>query len=151
MFDRYKFKMDDTLSLIAKKYGTNEDYLKSINDIYFLDTLREGVDIVVPVNTELYYDAVKVKSGGTISEIANRYNVNPILFAALNGLNNDDYIYREQEILLPKQNYSFYVTAEGDTIDSVSNTFSITKERLLSQNPTLYLFPGQIIVNKKIN
>ncbi len=150
MFERYKIKKGDTLSIISKKYDTNIDYLKSINDIYFIDDLREGTDIIVPKTKDLYYEVIKNSKGDTLVNIAKKYNLNPSLLASMNGLENDDYIYNNQELLLPKMNYSYYISKKGDTLDTVSNIFGITKDRLLSQNESIYLLDGQIIVNKKI-
>jgi len=50
--------------------------------------------------------------------------------------------------MIPKPNYSYYITKEGDTLDTVSGMFKINKERLLNSNPTIYLQEGQILVNK---
>ncbi len=150
MFDRYKVKNGDTLYSIAKNFNTKVEYLKNINDIYFLDNIREGMDIIVPINKEKYYNLVKTENPDTLLNTAKRYNINPNLLATLNGLEKDDFIYLNQEILIPKTNYSYYIVTEGDTLDSVSNTFKISKDRLLAQNETIYLLPGQVIVNKKI-
>lgn len=151
MFERYKVKKDDSLNMIAKNYGTSQEYLRSINDICFLDNLREGMDLIVPKSREQYYDVVKVKKGGSIEKIAREYNINPKLFQSMNGLDEDDYIYDSQEILIPKKNYSYYITSAGDTITSVAKIFDISRDRLYSQNETIYLLPEQIIVNKKIS
>ena len=79
---------------------------------------------------------------------AGKYNLNPDLLAILNGLENDDYIYPNQEILIPKSNYSYYVTKDGDTIDIVSQKFNIASKDLLNNNETIYLLPGQLLVRK---
>lgn len=151
MFERYKVKNDDSLSLIAKNYDTTEDYLRNINDIYFVDNLREGMDLIVPKSRDKYYDVVKIKNGGSIEKIAKEYNINPTLLESMNGLDSDDYIYNNQEILIPKKNYSYYITSAGDTIESVAKVFDVSRDRLYSQNSVIYLLPEQIIVNKKIS
>ena len=70
----------------------------------------------------------------------------------INGLNKDDYIYPNQEILIPKNNYSYYVTKDGDTMNLVSNKFNQPVSELLAHNETIYLLPEQMIfykINKK--
>ncbi len=67
----------------------------------------------------------------------------------MNGLNMEDYIYPNQEILIPKNNYSYYITKEGDTLDTVSTMFKTNVPNLLDNNKTIYLSEGQILVNKK--
>ncbi len=149
MFDRYKVKKGEDLKLIAHKFGTEEEYLRNINDIYYLDHFYEGMDIIVPRAKDLYYEVMKTNESGKIVDVARKYNINPVLFANLNGLEADDYIYENQEIIIPKKNYSYYIVKEGDSILNVSQIFNISKERLLAHNETIYLLPGQILVNKK--
>ena len=84
-----------------------------------------------------------------VYKIAEKYNINPTLLASLNGLEMEDYIYPGQEILIPKNNYSYYITAEGDTLDTVSKLFKISKLDLLNQNETIYLLKDQVLVTKR--
>ena len=60
-----------------------------------------------------------------------------------------DYIYPNQQLLIPKSNYSYYITAEGDTLDEVIRVFNSNKDKFLNENKTLYLMAGQLLVNKK--
>lgn len=100
-------------------------------------------------NTDTYFDYYTIDKGDTIYKISKMYNINPTLLASLNGLNMDDYIYPGQVLLVPNQNYSYYITKAGDTLESVANTFEVSNEKLVSDNKTLYLLEGQMIVNKK--
>ena len=67
----------------------------------------------------------------------------------MNGLNFDDYIYPNQQLLIPKNGYSYYITAEGDTLDEVIRVFNSNKEKFLNENQTIYLLANQLLVNKK--
>ena len=40
MYDKYSVKENDTLKSIAEKFGTTEDILKNINNIYFDDDIN---------------------------------------------------------------------------------------------------------------
>ena len=95
-----------------------------------------------------FFTVYKIEKGDNLYQIAREYNINPMLLAALNGLNNDDYIYPDQELLIPKNGYSYYITAEGDTIDLVADKFNTTKDDVMKSN-TIYLLPGQLIIHKK--
>lgn len=95
-----------------------------------------------------FFNVYKIEKGDNLYMIAKKYNINPVLLAALNGLNNEDYIYPDQEILIPKSGYIYYITAEGDTIDLVADKFNISKDDVMKEN-TIYLLPGQLIVHKK--
>jgi LysM repeat protein len=148
MFDKYSIKKGENLYLIAKKFNTSEEFLKEINNIYFDDQVREGIDIIVPKNKETYFNYYTIKQGDTLYAIAKKYNINPDLLASMNGLDIEDYIYPNQEILIPKSGYSYYITKDGDTIDTVNDLFKVDLNELLKNNPTIYLLAGQIMVKK---
>ena len=130
MYDKYLIRYGDDLSKIAKRFNTTEKNILEINNIPFPDMIREGKEIIVPINKEKYFEYYIVEKGDTLYAIARRYNINPDLLAILNGLNNDDYIYPNQQILIPKSNYSYYVTKQGDTIDTVSRKFNLSNKDL---------------------
>ncbi len=148
MFDKYSLKNGENLESVAKRFNTNVETLKNINNIYFEDQLREGSDIIIPMNSEQYFNYYVIEKGDNLYEIARKYNINPELLASMNGLNMDDYIYPNQEILIPKSGYSYYITKEGDTLETVADIFKINKKELLENNPVIYLLAGQIMVKK---
>ena len=94
------------------------------------------------------YSIYKISTGDSIYSIAKMYGVNPMLLMKLNGLGENDYIYPDQELLIPKNDYDYYISVEGDTIDLVSDKFNISKEDILNEN-TIYLLPGQLLFHKK--
>lgn len=148
MYDKYMVKMGETLNKVAKKFNTNVDVLKSINNIYYDEQIRAGMDVVVPKNPENYFNYYVIEKGDSLYEIGRKYNMNPELLASLNGLDIDDYIYPNQEILIPKSGYSYYITKSGDTLETVMDTFDVSKEKFFESNPTIYLLEGQILVKK---
>ncbi len=148
MYDKYLIKQGDTLNTIAKKFNTKESVILELNNIPFSDMLRVGKEIIVPVNKEKYFEYYTIEKGDTLYGIAKEYNINPDLLAILNGLNSEDYIYPNQEILIPKSNYSYYVTKEGDTIDIVRSKFNVSHKEFFDNNETIYLLPGQLLVKK---
>ncbi len=85
----------------------------------------------------------------TANDLYIKYNINPTLLAAVNGLSETDYIYPKQEILIPKSGYSYYITNDGDTLGIVAEKF-VTDQKALVDLNTIYLLPGQLIVNKKL-
>ena len=148
MYDKYLIQQDDTLSKIADRFKTNENTIKDINNMPFDDTYIEGKEIIVPTNTERCFEYYTIKKGDTIYGIAREYNINPELLILLNGLDENDYIYPNQEILIPKNNYSYYVTAEGDTLKTISDKFGTREDEIINYNQTIYLLPGQLISKK---
>ena len=149
MYDKYLIQQGDSLTTIAEKFHTKENIILELNNIPFPDMLRAGKEIIVPINKEQYFEYYTIKKGDTLYEIARQYNINPELLALLNGLNSQDYIYPNQEILIPKSNYSYYVTKEGDTLDIVAQKFNQRPLELLNTNDTIYLQSGQLLFNCK--
>lgn len=148
MFDRYNVKYGENLDDISKKFNTTSEFLKEINNIHFSDDFRAGMDIIVPKSSEDYYNTYIIEKGDTLYKIGKKYNINPSLLSSMNGLEEDDYIYPGQEILIPKNGYSYYITKEGDTVGEVVKVFNTSKEDFYKYNKTIYLMPGQLLVNK---
>ena len=80
---------------------------------------------------EIYYEYYTIKRGDNLYQIAKNYNVNPSLLAALNGLDLNEFIYPNQVIMVPKKEFSYYITKDGDTLALVANTF----ETVITSSP----------------
>ncbi len=145
----YRIQSGDTLSGIAHKFETDLETLRKLNTDAYLNDLRVGMDIIVPKNQDQYFSIYNIEAGDSLYKIARKYNINPQLLASLNGLDMEDYIYPNQEILIPKSGYSYYITAEGDTLDTVADMFKTTKDNVLKNNPTIYLLKDQVLVTKR--
>lgn len=148
MYDKYLIKEGETLEDIASRFNTSVDMILNINDIYSREYLRAGEEIIVPKNQESYFTYYTVNQGDSLYQIARKYNINPSLLALLNGLNMEDYIYPNQRLIIPKSGYSFYITKDGDTLEIVRDKFNKNLGEILKYNETIYLLPGQLMINK---
>lgn len=106
-------------------------------------------NVIVPKNNQNYFSYYTVEKGDSLYAISRKYNINPELLAGLNGLSMEDYIYPNQEILIPKSGFSYYITKEGDTIDLVAGLFKTNTENVLKNNGIIYLAEGQVLVEPK--
>ena len=149
MFEKYRLKYGENLSDVANRYDTTENYLKEINNIYFNDNLKPNMEIIIPKKKDDHYKVYTIEKGDTLYQISKKYNVNPTLLSSLNGLEEDDYIYPGQEIMIPSIEYSYYITKQGDTLETVLKTFNIKRDTFDKYNKTIYLLPGQLLINKK--
>lgn len=149
MFNRYITKDGESLRTISEKLNISLEKLQKVNNLYYLGELRAGSEIILPENSKNYFNYYMIEKGDSIYAIARKYNINPNLLAAMNGLKNEDYIYPGQEILIPKSNYSYYLTAEGDTLDMISKAFNKPMSKVIEENEIIYLLPDQLIVSKK--
>ncbi len=147
MYNVYKIVDGDTIEKIANNFNTTLEELEYLNNMD-AESLRASDSILVPNNKKKYFEYYTVEKGDSIYEIARRYNINPDLLASLNGLNNTDYIYPNQTIMIPKSGYSYYITKDGDTLDSVANMLGVSRDKLLRDNSTIYLLDGQMLVKE---
>ena len=148
MYNVYQIKMGDTLESIARRFNTTTEKIKELNHLDYDNLFRQDLEIIIPDSSKEYFKYYTIKKGDSIYAIAKIYNINPDLLANLNGLNNNDYIYPGQVILIPKADYSYYIIKEGDTLKGVADVFGISRDSLLNNNNIVYLLEGQLLVNK---
>lgn len=149
MYKIYEVMPGDNLENIARQMDTTVENLRKINGFTNLHILRPGDKIVVPVGGEQLFQSYAVRPGDTIYAIAKKFNINHEDLLKLNGLNADDYIYPEQEILVPKPDVKFIITKEGDTLQHVADELGTNLFQVLMQKENIYLRPDQLLVIKK--
>lgn len=148
IYNVYQVQYNDTLDSIAKKFNTTKEELKKINNINFDEELKLGNLIVVPKGDNNFTKYI-VQKGDTIYSISSKYNVNPNTILKLNGLNKNDYIYPNEELIIPKENVDVYITNDGDTIDYIIENMGMNVQELMKQNNKIYVYPDQLIINKR--
>lgn len=146
MYEVYTVKFGDTLKGISSIYNTSIEELIKLNSIIDLNDLKEGVQIMIPNNNSNPYRYYTVKKGDTLQAIASKYNIDYNLLLKLNGLENNDYVYPNQTIVLPKEGVSLYLTKDNDTLNSVASDLGMSIMELAENNDNLYLRENQIIV-----
>lgn len=130
--------VNETLEDIAKKINTTSENLKKINGI---NSAIPGSYIIIPTN-ESEYKKYIVKQGDNVYTIARENGVDYNTLLKINGLNENDYIYPNQEILIPNNN--IYITGENETINDIINKLKIDIEQIQNIGE-LYLVRDQII------
>lgn len=149
MYRIYQIENETSLEEIANKFNTTADNLKKINGINNNYYIQRGNYIIVPLLENENFETYKVKQGDSMYAIAQKYNVNYNDLLDLNGLDKDEYIYPNQEILIPKPGVNFIVTKENETLADISNKLDMTQDEIIRQNSTIYLMPDQLIIYKK--
>ena len=129
---------------LALDFNVSGDELSRING--FSD-FNVGDLIVVP-NNEMYFKYI-VKSGDTMYSIASKFDKNLNDLYLINGIKEGDFIYPNQEIMIPNRDVSIYYTDSEDTLNSVSNSIGVDINEIISDNSDLLLMPDQIIVYRK--
>lgn len=149
MYKIYKVLKGETLEDIAKKFNTTVTELNRINASDLMNKIKEGDFIVVPMQRGAFFDVYTVKKGDNMYAIAKAYGANETDLLKLNGLDKDDYIYPNEEILVPKKGVHFYITNEGDTMNIAAEKLDVRPGQILLQNENVYLLPEQLLVFKE--
>ena len=152
MYKIYKIENSQTLKEIADNLGIDIQELETINGINQNTLISMGEQIIIPaLNTMNNYSMYIVKQGDNMYAIAKKYNVDLETLLSLNGLEKSDYIYPNQQILIPRRNLNIYVTRPNDTIKSIADALNYNVNDLINQNEFIYVLPDQSIIYKMEN
>ena len=146
MYEIYRVMENDTIDSISDKFDTTVAELYLINGFDDNFLLKPGMNIIVPKKKNSKFSYYTVKKGDSPYQIAKDKNVDYKILLAINGLDDNDYIYPNQTLLLPKDNYMFYLTGDNDTINDLLNQRGCSLDDMLKENENVYLAPKQIIV-----
>ena len=149
MYRIYQVEYGDTIDKIASKTGTTASNIKNINGFDSDSDLVVGSLIIVPRQESQAFQIYIVKQGDTMYSIARTFDVNPDTLLILNGLNKNDYIYPNQEIIVPMENVDVYVTKSGDTLSYIIDNLGIDANTLNKENDKIFIVEDQLIVHKK--
>lgn len=144
MYQVYRVLDGDTFDSLSLDFNVSGEELTRING--FSD-FNVGDLIVVP-NNGVYF-TYRVNSGDTMYSIASKFDKKIDDLYLINGIKEGDFIYPDQEILIPNRDVSIYYTVDGDTLGSISNNTGVDVSDIISNNNDLLLVPDQIIVYRK--
>ena len=144
MYQVYKVLDGDTFDSLALNFNISSDELFRINGF---NNFNVGDLIIVP-NNGMYF-SYTVMPGDSMFSIANKYNQSLNDLYLINGIKEGDYIYPNQEILIPNNDVFLYYTRNGDTLSDVSNSIGVSISDIISDNSNLLLMPEQVIAYKK--
>ena len=147
MYEIYTIKFGDNINSILDKYGITMDELVKLNGIIDLNNLKEGMQIIVPsMENDNIYKYYTVEKGDTLYSIAKKFDIDSNLLTKINGLDDNDYIYPNQTLIVPKDGVDIYLTSNNDTIKTVMDKLNITIDELVKKNKEIYLKEEQILV-----
>lgn len=151
MYKVYQVLPGEVLRSIAEKLDMEMQVLCELNGLTEDSEVRVGENIVIPNNQANLFQTYRVKSGDNLYEIGKRYGLSANDLALLNGIDVNDYIYSNQELLIPRRGVQVYMTKDGDTLKKVARYFETSPEMLQMENENIYLLPEQMLVFKKEN
>jgi len=111
MYRIYQVQSGENLETIAKNFDVTAQLLRELNGFSPSYEVREGERIIVP-NESTFFTRYTVKKGDNLYQVAQKYGMSVAELAMLNGLDDTDYIYTDQVLVVPKEDIDFYITAE---------------------------------------
>lgn len=96
----YTVRSGDTLWVLAQRYGTTVDAIKSLNGLTS-NILNIGQILKIPTPTDYNYFEYTVRSGDTLWVLAQRYGTTVAAIKSLNGLTSD-LLSIGQVLLIPR-------------------------------------------------
>ena len=134
MYKVYQVLPGEELKGIAEKLDMEYQVLCELNGFAEDHELRVGENLVIPNTQASLFQNYRVKSGDNLYEIGKQYQASAKDIALINGLEEDDYIYPNQELLIPRAGVQIYVTKEFDTLKDVVKRFKTNTEKLTMEN-----------------
>ena len=134
-------------------YATSPTYINTImsiinsNNLTQYDNVNNSVD-----NSENYIEYI-VKSGDTLSEIAEKYNTTYQKIAQDNNIENPNLIYPNQKLKIYTNvsQETIYIVKSGDTLSEIAQKYNTTYQKIAKDNnianPNL-IYPNQKLVIK---
>lgn len=158
--DIYIVKRGDTLYSIASMFGVNVDDLRRYNNLSG-NVLSIGQQLYIPTGQMVddivgtNYETYVVKTGDSLSSIANRYGTSVSELRSINNLSSDA-LFVGQQLLVPTSseiidssitNYIDYRVVSGDTLYSIANRYGVSVDELKRINnlPNNNLSISQVI------
>lgn len=132
----YTVKSGDTLSSIATRFNTTYQDLARINNIaspyviYPNQVIKIKGDNTVANNATTYV----VKSGDTLSGIANKLGLSVSYLQSKNHISNPNLIYANQVLKVNGTASKTYTVHSGDTLSGISNKLGVSVSYLVSKN-----------------
>lgn len=136
----YTVKKGDTLSEIAKEYGTTVNEIASLNNISNPNVIYVGQYLVIPTTSNANISTATtytVKNGDTLSGIANKFGTTYQKLAEINGISDPNKIFAGQVIKITGTSSNTtrtYTVKSGDNLTKIAKQFNTTVDSLVSKN-----------------
>ena len=134
-------------------YATSPTYINTIMSIINSNNLTQYDNVENSVDNLNYIEYI-VKSGDTLSEIAQKYNTTYQKIAQDNNIENPNLIYPNQKLKIYTNvsqgtNETIYIVKSGDTLSEIAQKFNTTYQKIDNNisNPNL-IYPNQKLVIK---
>jgi LysM repeat protein len=156
---RHTVKRGETLSRIAKKYGTTVQAIASASGIKNCHRLRVGQVLTIPGEGYTVASASTgsgihtVRRGDTLSSISERYRIKMSDLMAWNDVRSSDLIHPGQKLIVasseaPTDKVIVHKVRKGDTVMTIAKKYGASTNTVLKTNGLKArdkIYPGQKI------
>lgn len=143
----YTVKKGDSLWLIANKYGTTVDELKSANNLKS-NTLSIGQTLIIPEKKENTNKiSYVVKKGDSLWLIANKYDTTVEKIKSTNNLKNNTLSIGQVLVIPSSSEFITYTVKKGDSLWLIANKYNTTVDNIKKLNN---LSSNNLQINQKL-
>ncbi len=143
----YTVKKGDSLWLIANKYGTTVDELKSANNLKS-NTLSIGQTLIVPEKKESTSKiSYVVKKGDSLWLIANKYDTTVEKIKSTNNLKSNTLSIGQVLVIPSSSEFITYTVKKGDSLWLIANKYNTTVDNIKKLNN---LSSNNLQINQKL-
>ena len=141
----YTVKSGDTLSKIAREYGTTVSEIANLNNISNPNLIYPGEQFTIKTNGSINNSntiVYTVVSGDTLSKIAYKYNTTVSNLVAINNISNPNLIYPGEKITITSNSTNLgnecgkvlYTIKRGDTLSKIAREYGTTVSEIANLN-----------------
>lgn len=143
----YTVKKGDSLWLIANKYGTTVDELKSANNLKS-NTLSIGQTLIIPEKKESTSKfSYVVKKGDSLWLIANKYDTTVEKIKSTNNLKSNTLSIGQVLVIPSTSEFITYTVKKGDSLWLIANKYNTTVDNIKKLNN---LSNNNLQINQKL-
>ena len=143
----YTVKKGDSLWLIANKYGTTIDELKSVNNLKS-NTLSIGQTLIIPEKKENTNKiSYVVKKGDSLWLIANKYDTTVEKIKSTNNLKGNTLSIGQVLVIPSSSEFITYTVKKGDSLWLIANKYNTTVDNIKKLNN---LSSNNLQINQKL-
>ncbi len=131
----YTVQKGDSLWVIANKYGTTVDNIKSANNLTS-NNLSIGQTLIIPTKNNQITNQItyNVKKGDSLWAIANRYDTTVEKIKSTNNLSSNTLSIGQVLIIPSTSEFNTYTVEKGDSLWTISRKYNTTVDNIKKLN-----------------